>query len=80
MHKFVALSMASAPQQQGIVPIKPAHAMHRILKNPETKIWGILSCFAFRTGATAEDHLNLLTKPSTTEINILGSLSTVKYL
>jgi hypothetical protein len=75
MHKFVALSMSSVPQQQGIVPIKLANAMHRILKKPKTKIWGILSCFPFRTGATVEDHLNLLTKPSTTEINILGSLT-----
>jgi hypothetical protein len=33
MHKFVALSMSSAPQQQGIVPIELANTMHRILKN-----------------------------------------------
>jgi hypothetical protein len=72
--------MASAPPQQGIVPIELANEMHRILKNPETTIWGILSCFPFRTGATVDDHLNLLTKPSTAEINILGGLSTVEHL
>jgi hypothetical protein len=38
MHKFVALNMSSVPQQQDIVPTELANAMHRILKNPETKI------------------------------------------
>jgi hypothetical protein len=47
MHKFVALSMSSVPQQQGIVPIQLANAMHGMLENPETKIWGTLSCFPF---------------------------------
>ena len=80
IHKLVAISMPSVLQQEGILPIQPDVALQSILKNPQTRVWGILSCFPFQTGSTVEDHLNLLAKPSAERINMETSLSTVNHL